>query len=166
MMSGDYFSLLSQPREFSFDPGKLESAYFAAQRQYHPDRFVGKPAPERLAAVQKSADINKAYETLKNPLRRSQYLLHLQGITVGTEADSIKPSAVLLAETIEWRERIAEAQDAETLEMLKDELEKLMSRSLKILANNFLYAQWNEMAQETLRLGYIIKAQEALKARK
>ena len=162
----NYFELLGSSPSFDLNLKTLESAYFAAQRQYHPDRFVGKPPEERAAAAQRSADINKAYETLKTPLKRAQYLLYLQGITVGTEADSIKPSEALLMETMEWRERIAEAKDKDLLNGLHGELEKLMSRSVKVIANNHMFAQWDTMAQETLRLGYIIKAQEELQRRK
>lgn len=156
-----HFALFGLPIAYDLSPSTIESAYFAAQRQYHPDRFIGKPDSERMAALQKSADINQAYETLKNPLKRAQYLLHLKGITVGTEHDSVKPSPALLMETMELREKIAEAP-REKLNELDDSLNKMMQRSQKILANNYMYAQWNEMAQETLRLGYIMKAQGEL----
>ncbi len=108
-MTMTYFTLSSISPAFDLDLQALEAAYFTAQRQYHPDRFAGKPAAERQQAMQRSADINQAYETLKNPLKRAQYLLHLQGITVGTEQDSVKPSQELLMETMEWREHCRSA---------------------------------------------------------
>jgi molecular chaperone HscB len=164
-MHANLFSILSIPQSFDINLQTLESAYFAAQRQHHPDRFIGKPDAERLKALQQSADINKAYETLKSPLKRAQYLLHLKGITVGTEQDSVKPSPALLTEIMELRERIAETPK-DKLGELNDSLDKMIQRSIKILGNNYMYAQWNEMAQETLRLGYIVKAIEELRRKK
>lgn len=147
-MPDDYFALLSQPRQFNLDLTALESAYFSAQRQYHPDRFAGKLPADRMAATQRSADINKAYETLKNPLKRAQYLLHLQGITVGTEADSVKPSAEILMEAMELRESLP----------AKATLEQMISDSIVTIGKYYGYSAFNEMAQETLRLGYLMKA--------
>ena len=60
----NYFVLLGLNHQFNIDLKALESAYFAAQRQYHPDRFIGKPAIERAQALQHSADINQAYERM------------------------------------------------------------------------------------------------------
>ncbi len=161
----NHFALLNFPPAFDLNMQALESAYFAAQRQYHPDRFAGKPPAERAAALERSADINRAYEALKNPLPRAQYLLQLQGIAVGTEADSVKPSPGLLTETMKWREQIAEAKNAEELDKLDEALNKILIRSIKIISNAHLYTQWDAMAQETLRLGYILKAQDAIKQR-
>ena len=43
----DHFARLGLPAALEFDSGALDRAYFAAQRQWHPDRFVGRPAEER-----------------------------------------------------------------------------------------------------------------------
>ena len=42
--------------------------YFAGQRQWHPDRFVNRPAEERARASTEAASLNDAYRTLKDPL--------------------------------------------------------------------------------------------------
>ena len=143
----NYFSLLNLPESFTLDSSTLETVYFTAQRRFHPDRFVGKSEGERLAAAQKSADINQAYEILKNPLKRAQHVLALQGIMVGTDHDSVKPSQELLMEVMEWRE-----------EPQRFDLAKLKEESINRIGNHFQAQQWNAMAQETLRLGYIVKA--------
>lgn len=145
-----YFSLLNISPAFDLDLTALEAEYFKAQRQYHPDRFVGKPAEERNQALQKSININQAYETLKNPLKRSQYLLQLQGIIVGTDSDSIKPSHELLTEIIELREHLAEGKEIE-------QINELHKNSLLDISKYYANKDWQKMAQETLRLGYLVK---------
>ncbi len=145
-----YFSLLNISPAFDLDLTALEAEYFKAQRQYHPDRFVGKPAEERNQALQKSMDINQAYETLKNPLKIAQYLLQLQGIIVGTDADTVKPSHELLIEIMELREQLAEGKGIE-------QISELHKNSLLDISKYYANKDWQKMAQETLRLGYLEK---------
>ena len=149
----NYFELLNLEPSFDLDPAALEKAYFAEQRKYHPDRFATKPPTEKHAAMQRSVDINNAYNTLKDPLKRAQYLLGLQGIVVGTDKDTVKPSHVLLTEVMEWREEGVST----------DELENLCKESVERIAKHTITSAWNEMAQETLRLGYIVKTIEDIR---
>jgi molecular chaperone HscB len=157
------FDILSTPPVFDLDTAALEAAYLKAQRQFHPDRFVGKPQAEKMAALQKSMDINQAYETLKNPLKRAQHLLSLQGIMVGTEADNIKPSKALLMEVMELREKSEEIENADEKTKLVDQLRGLHRNSLSGISNHYSNGSWEKMAQETLRLGYIVKMLDDMK---
>lgn len=148
-----HFSLLNIPFAFDIDQAQLEAEYFKAQRLFHPDRFIGKPTEERNQALQKSMDINKAYETLKNPLKRAQYLLQMQGIEVGGEHDSVKPSQELLIEIIELREQLSEHKDTELVKQLID----LHKNSLLDISKYYASKDFQKMTQETMRLGYLVK---------
>lgn len=68
------FEVLGLAPNFNLDSAELENAYFAAQRQWHPDRFVRKSAEEKAEANVKSTQVNDAYHTLKNPLLRARAL--------------------------------------------------------------------------------------------
>ena len=160
------FPLLNIQPAFDIDLAALEAEYFKAQRQYHPDRFVGKPAQEMTEALQKSMDINQAYEILKNPLKRAQYLLGLQGIKVGTEADSVKPANALLMEIMDLREQLAEAKDIKEINGLYEQIRNLHQNSLLSISNYYANGEWEKMAQETLRLGYLAKISDEQKSRK
>ena len=162
----EYFTLLEILPAFDLDLAVLEASYFREQKNNHPDRFVGKPDAERLAALQRSADINMAYENLKDPLKRAQYLLLLQGMYVGTERDTVKPSQELLAEMMELRERIDEVRDIQTLYELIDELDETHKRLLNFISGAYAKAQWDRMAQLVLKLGYVQKAEDDLKKKK
>src|SRR5690242_1322327 len=126
----NYFVLLSLPQSFDLDLAALEAAYFAAQRQYHPDRFVSKSPEERAKAASLSADVNEAYKTLKHPLSRAKHLLALSGITVLDEANSAKPDQALLAEIMELQEAIADGQKP-NIRALIAECEKNLSSAFK-----------------------------------
>jgi len=143
----DYFSLFGLEPAYSINVSALEKSYFNAQRQFHPDRFVGKSEIDKLAAAKRSMDINQAYKTLKDPLPRAQYLLKLNDVIVGTDNDSIKPSQALLAEVMELRETPPEAKI----------LEALVDRCIARIQTLSETKDWPAMADETLRLGYLLK---------
>ena len=161
--SPDYFALLGLASQFDVDMAALESAYFKAQRQYHPDRFTGRPAPERQQALQQSMDANHAYATLKNPHTRAIYLLKQQGIEVADSQTAQKPSPALLAEVMEWREQAEEAQTLKTLEPLMALLAGLQSEAIGNISQAFGNKDLERMAQETMRLGYILKTSEDIR---
>lgn len=145
----NYFELLSLSQSFDIDLTALESAYFTAQRQYHPDRFVGKSAEERAKAAAQSANLNEAYNTLKHPLKRAKHLLALQGITVLDEANSTKPNQQLLLEIMELQEVIADGQKPDITGLIRT-CEKDLSDAFQ---NNDLEAAKNS----TIRLSYLYK---------
>jgi molecular chaperone HscB len=54
--------------------GALDAAYRDVQNQVHPDRFVNATDAEKRVAMQWATRANEAYQTLKNPQKRAQYL--------------------------------------------------------------------------------------------
>lgn len=162
----EYFTLLDVLPAFDIDMAALEASYFREQRRNHPDRFIGKPEADKMAALQRSADINKAYETLRDPLKRAQYLLLLQGIFVGTEKDNVKPGKELLAEIMELREAVDEARDLSALYQLNDELTETHEKLLNFIGIAYTKSQWDKMAQQVLKLGYIEKTMDDVRKQK
>ena len=152
------FEILGIPASFDVDVKALEQAYFAAQRACHPDRFVGKPEADRVAAITKSQQVNDAYETLKNPLTRAEHLLQLQGMDVLGEGAPVPPA--LLMEMLELRERVADAEGGAALKAMVDEIRALADATTKNLASAFDLADYAIAADATLRLHYLGKAME------
>ena len=155
----DLFAVLSLEPDFRVSEKAVEQAYFAAQRQWHPDRFTAKPAAERTAAVLRSQAINDAYETLKNPLRRAEHLLELQGIfALGEDA---KASPQILMEMMELREAIADAaQNGAQLAALVSDIKTRANQNYDQLAAAFDAKDYPRAEQETVRLHYLGKAME------
>lgn len=162
----DYFVLLGLNPAFALDEADLRKRYLAAQRESHPDRLVGKSERERAQAVQRSMDINEAYEKLKSPLLRAEHLLALQSIFVNTDGnDTVKPSSELLVEIMELRERLAdvtsEAEAAQAVRDMKTAMEQVITR----LGDAFLEKNYDAAAQMTMRLRYFGKTLEEAYAR-
>ena len=149
----NHFQLLQLPIAFNLDIHTLESAYFAAQRQWHPDRFVGKSAAERQAALHHSMDINHAYDTLKNPLKRAQHLLQLHGMIVLDEANTVKPDNALLMEIMELQDQLSEGRTPE----FNAEIQKRITVCEDSLAKAFNQIDYEAAKQYTMRLSYLYK---------
>ena len=82
---GDFFSVFGLEPELNLDVVSLEAEFHRLSRRLHPDRFARGTDREREWSLADTALLNDAYRTLKDPLRRTEYLLTLQGARKGTE---------------------------------------------------------------------------------
>lgn len=103
----NFFTLLGLPESCNVDEALLERNYRKAQGQWHPDRFAAAPPAERLAALQQASLLNDAHSTLKNPLRRAEYLLQLNGVDIHKNNQAMLDGAFLMAQ-MEQREELEE----------------------------------------------------------
>jgi len=102
-----YFELFGIPARFEIDGDDLMSRYRDLQRRFHPDRFAAAPESERLQAVQMTAQINAAYQTLRDDVSRGRYLLGLKGVSTDEETDT-RMNPEFLMEQMELREELEE----------------------------------------------------------
>jgi molecular chaperone HscB len=107
----NYFELFDLPITFDLDVTDLAVRYRDLQRRFHPDRFASAPEPDRRLSLQLTAQINAAFQALKDPVARARYLLGLQGIDTGEDTDTAMDAAFLV-EQMELRESLAEAREA------------------------------------------------------
>src|SRR5690349_10108425 len=122
--SRNHFDLLGVPVGFAVDASRLERGYRELQSRVHPDRFASGSEAERRVAMQWATRANEAYRTLRDPLERARYLLHLRGYDTGEESNTAMPPDFLMQQ-MEWRESVAEARgarDAARLRALRSEL--------------------------------------------
>ena len=106
-LSTNYFELFGIETAFTVPTEKLAEAFRHLQHQVHPDKFANATAAERRLSVQQSSLINQAYHTLRNPLERGKYLLHLHGVELSGENATIR-DPLFLMEQMELRESLAE----------------------------------------------------------
>lgn len=105
MISMNYFKLFNLSEDYFIDVTDLSDVYQTKQRQFHPDRFASASDAEKLKALQMATEINSAYQTLKDPIKRAGYLLLLQGIDIQNEMVTLNDNA-FLQHQFELRERI------------------------------------------------------------
>lgn len=123
----------------------------------HPDRFVGKPANERRAALGKAIEVNEAYRKLKDPLTRAEALLDHLGLAL-EEGQAPQASPDLLMETMERREALRDAGrsgDEETIHRLSDQVRREERALLEELNAAFSFALSGGATNESAVAGQI-----------
>jgi molecular chaperone HscB len=111
---GDYFSVFSLEPRLNLDLVELEHSFHRLSRKLHPDRFARAEGNEREWSLADTALLNDAYRTLRDPIRRTEYLLKLEGAEIGEEhsgKDRKDPSRVpadLLEEVFELNMQLEE----------------------------------------------------------
>ncbi|MGE0707851.1 MAG: Fe-S protein assembly co-chaperone HscB [Planctomycetota bacterium] len=93
---------------FALDEAELERRYLDLSRRLHPDRALRRGAAQQTRALLLSSALNEAYQVLRDPRRRAEALLRLEG---GKSADEDKRTpAGFLIEQLELREEVEAAQ--------------------------------------------------------
>jgi molecular chaperone HscB len=161
----DHFARLGLPAALDLEPSQLDRAYFARQRQWHPDRFVGRPADERARASLEAAALNDAYRTLKNPVDRAVYLAAVKGVELPGDGKTID-DADLLMEAMEAREALHEADSADEVDALAGRAREDVASALAALASLLLQDDKPAIRKTLLRLRYLDKFAEEARARR
>ncbi|MNS75914.1 Co-chaperone protein HscB [compost metagenome] len=159
----DYFTLFGLPVRYLVDGSLLASRYQDLQRQFHPDRFASQPERERLMALQQAATINEAYQTLKHPLKRAEYMLSLHGFDLGNEQHTLRDTAFLM-EQLELREELdAIERKAEAESLLADfgaRVNKTVKQRTALMVQQLDNQQWPEAADTVRKLRFLDKLQQ------
>lgn len=164
-MARSYFELLGLPERFEIDGAALERAYLERSKETHPDRFASAPAGERVGAVQRSIELNDAYQTLRKPARRAEYLLARRGVTIG-DNERIADHDFLMR-ILALREELAEARaEGRTAEVAR--LERAMAghhkELLASLAPRFAAGDLAAVKQTLIELRYVARYLEECEA--
>lgn len=121
--AADHFQVFELPRSYDLDLPALERKYKELTKVLHPDRFARADARARRASLARTVQLNDAWRTLRDPVKRAEYLLSLAGIEVGGEEGTFRrgeggakvkmpvPQPLLL-EVMELREALDDAHEA------------------------------------------------------
>ena len=132
----DYYELFGIPRRLNLSLDSLEKRYYDLSRELHPDRFMRKPEEERQRALDMSSALNDARRTLKDPIKRAQYLLKLEGFDIGEQGSKDVPPE-LLEEVFELNMALEEMRGGD--DSARPQLEQ---------AENNFSAMMNEVEQQ------------------
>src|SRR5580698_5409610 len=91
----DYFSFFGLPFKLNVDVSALEKDFYALSRKLHPDLSAGSGSNEKEQewSLEQSSMLNDAYRTLKDPIKRTQYLLHLEGVELEEQSKTATEKA-------------------------------------------------------------------------
>lgn len=114
MGSPCHFALFDLQPGFRIDLEALGHRYRELVRTVHPDRFADASEREQRLALEKAAELNDAYQTLKSVPRRALYLLALRGSPLPLEATVQDPEFLL--QQMQLREDLEDLQDSADLD--------------------------------------------------
>ena len=132
-MVQNFFELFDLKKSFNLDENVLLRAYQREISRFHPDKFSTSSESDQLQALQNTALINSAYNTLKSPLNRAEYILNIEGINPFDEMDTSMDSNFLLSQ-IELREDLEFIKEQKDSQALDDFIHRIKS----LIKNNVL----------------------------
>jgi molecular chaperone HscB len=164
----NYFELFGVDASFTIDLKTVSEKFLELQRKSHPDKFTTESAAEQRLAVQFSAYVNTANQTLKSPLLRAEYLLELVGHPLNRESMTINDSQFLMAQ-MECRESLSELADrvkadsidvmaaTEALEVFSVEANKERAKLIESFAPAYADQQFTAAQQAIAKLHFVEK---------
>lgn len=159
----DYFTLFGLPVSYPLDAEQLTLRYQDLQRRFHPDKFASHPQVEQLAAVQQSATINQAWQTLRHPLARAEYLLSLHGFDLASEQHTVRDTAFLM-EQLELREELDEieqARDDARLTAFMARVDGMVKARHQQMVDDLASESWERAADTVRKLRFLDKLRSA-----
>jgi molecular chaperone HscB len=132
-----YEALELEPK-LALDPDDLQQRFYRLSRQWHPDRFSRAGATSQQQALGKTALLNEAFRTLRDPISRAEYFCREHGLEA-----SKNPPPELLEEVFDLNMTLDELRggDASVRPQLADAEEKFRAMLREIdesLARLFL----------------------------
>jgi len=89
----DYFAFFGLPRKLDLDVSILEKDFYELSRKLHPDLNAQAGSQEREWSLQQSSLLNDAHRTLKDPIKRTEYLLKLEGVELEEQSKTATEKA-------------------------------------------------------------------------
>ncbi|EOX4967943.1 co-chaperone HscB [Vibrio alginolyticus] len=156
----NHFELFGLPSQFKLDGSLLSSQFRELQKRFHPDNFATGSERDRLMAVQKAAQINDAYQVLKNPISRAEYILAEQGVEIRGEQQTMQ-DPMFLMEQMELREELEEIADKSDPESalfdFDSKVSKMYKQHLASVEQELDDGLWAEATDRVRKLKFIAK---------
>jgi molecular chaperone HscB len=89
----DYFTFFALPRKLNLDTVRLGREFYELSRKLHPDLAARADKREQEWSLEQSSLLNDAYRTLKDPIKRTEYLLRLEGVELEEQSKTATEKA-------------------------------------------------------------------------
>lgn len=132
----NYFNLFNLDCDYFINIKELEKIYQEKIMANHPDKFVNQDSEIRQKALQNTSILNSAYEILKSPEKRANYILKLNGINAFKESDT-KMDAEFLLKQIELREELEYIDNIDELYNFLEKINQEIKDSIVQISQGF-----------------------------
>jgi molecular chaperone HscB len=89
----DYFTFFDLSRKLDLDVAVLDKDFYELSRKLHPDLNAQADGKEQEWSLQQSSLLNDAHRTLKDPIKRTEYLLKLEGVELEEQSKTATEQA-------------------------------------------------------------------------
>ena len=89
----DYFTFFGLLPKLNLDVAALEKDFYVLSRKLHPDLNAQAGGQEQEWSLEQSSLLNDAYRTLRDPIKRTEYLLKLEGVELEEQSKSATEKA-------------------------------------------------------------------------
>ncbi len=156
----NYFELFGLPNQFQLDGSLLSLQFRELQKRFHPDNFATASERDRLLSIQKAAQINDAYQVLKNPITRAEYMLSVHNYDIRGEQTTMQ-DPIFLMQQMELREELellpSNPDPESALFDFAENVSAMRQELLSILQQQLEDQIWQEAAQSVRKLKFIDK---------
>jgi molecular chaperone HscB len=125
----NYFELYGLPVLMKVDVSEIKEKFYELSRRYHPDFHIQSDEGSQVDALEKSADINKAYKVFQNTDDTIKYVLQLKDLVHDEEKYELNPE--FLMEVMDINEELMELEtgaDKESLEQCVLKTKELLTQ--------------------------------------
>ena len=151
----DFYEFFGIDRKLALDTDALQKRFYELSRTWHPDRFSRKSSSEQEQALEATAILNDGYRTLRDPVKRAEYLLTEEGFPIGEQRSKDVPPE-LLEEVFELNMTLEELKGGD--DSARPQLESAKANFLNLRAQidhdlDALFAKYDaaESQSETAR---------------
>ncbi|KAJ3215875.1 hypothetical protein HDU67_010232 [Dinochytrium kinnereticum] len=137
---------------YDVDMATIKRRFLRLQQAVHPDGHANKSEEERKYSDMQSTFINKALQTLKDPLLRARYLLHLNDVHID-ESEKLKDPE-LLDEVMSVWEAVEDLEGEESLAKLKAENDARVAKAIGDISQHFRSGNLEGAKNATVELQY------------
>ncbi|MCP4875729.1 MAG: Fe-S protein assembly co-chaperone HscB [Gammaproteobacteria bacterium] len=163
--SQTYFELFGLSPVFAIDVARLRAAQQGLQATYHPDKYVNADERDKRLSVQIASWVNQAYEILQDPVKRSRYLLEINGTEIPDDSTTTSDSEFLM-EQIDLREQVDACRHGDDALLRCDQVEaKLKARAAELAAefvSRFDARELETALQTSRKMQFIQRIQQQL----
>ena len=158
----DAFAVFGVPRALDLDEGDIERRYLQLSRECHPDHHRSGSADDCVAVLQRAAEINDAWNVLKDPWKRARALLEAEQPGVLDANKKLDP--MFLADALELAEEVAFA-DGDAIGPLTDKLRAAVDQDFAALQADVGNGDFAAAARRVHQSHYHQKALSDLEAK-
>jgi molecular chaperone HscB len=95
ILSKNFYAFFGIEPKLRLDLDALQKRFYELSRTWHPDRFTRKSPTEQAEALEATSLLNDGYRTLRDPLKRAEYLLTEEGFPIGEQRSKDVPPELL-----------------------------------------------------------------------